>query len=136
MAPEMAVGYIVGWIPSAGVTALQIWLHRKKVKSAPYRLLQSNLQKAQLQWRESRACIEPFHEGKEESDLKAYEKNLLLMGGFFLFLSWMGFFFNLLVLVSVHSLAVSRLERSIFASRLTEKELSGEQVLEAVQELS
>ncbi|XGC81880.1 hypothetical protein ACES2L_05210 [Bdellovibrio bacteriovorus] len=136
MAPEMAVGYIIGWLPSAGVTVAHIWLHRKKVKSARYRLLQSNLQKVQLQWRESRSDLEPFVEGKEEQDLKAYEKNLLFMGMFFLFLSWVGFFFNLIVLFSVHSLAISRKEQKVFASSLTERNLSPAEVDVVVKELS
>ncbi|WP_374079085.1 hypothetical protein [Bdellovibrio bacteriovorus] len=134
MAPEMAAAYVVGWIPSAAITGLQIWLNRKKVKSAPYRQLQKNLQKVGLIWRESRSDMEPFREGKEEQDLKSYEKNILLMGTFFLFLSWVGFFFNLLVLISVHSLAVSRKERKLFSSDLTTQDLAVEPIQEILKE--
>lgn len=134
MAPELAAAYVIGWIPSAGVTGLQIWLHRRKVQRPAYRKMQANLRKAGLLWRESRSDLEPFQEGKEDQDLKAYEKNLLLMGSFFLFLSWLGFFFNLLVLISVHSLAVSRKERFLFSSALTEQDLLVEQVQEILKE--
>ncbi len=82
MAPEMAAAYVIGWIPSASVTGLQIWLNRKKVRASDYRLLQENLRKVGLQWRESRSDLEPYYEGKEEHDLHSYEKNLLLMGTF------------------------------------------------------
>lgn len=134
MAPELAAAYVIGWIPSAGVTGLHLWLHRKKVQRPTYRKMQANLQKAGLLWRESRSDLEPYQEGKEDQDLKAYEKNLLLMGSFFLFLSWLGFFFNLLVLISVHSLAVSRKERFLFSSALTEQDLLVEQVQEILKE--
>lgn len=128
MAPEMAVSYVVGWIPSAAVTGLHFYLHRKKVRSAPYQQLQKNLRKVNLVWRESRANMEPFAEGKEERDLALYEKNLLLMGTFFFFLSWAGFVFNLIILVSMHKLAVSRKEQKIFASPLTERDLEAKDI--------
>ncbi|WII71434.1 hypothetical protein QJS83_13270 [Bdellovibrio sp. 22V] len=134
MAPELAAAYVVGWIPSAIVTGLQVGLHRKKVKTPSYRLLQNNLQKVGLIWRESRSDIEPYSEGKEERDLHAYEKNLFLMGAGFLFLSWMGFLFNLIVLISVHSLAVSRKERKIFESDLTSKDLGVDEVRAILKE--
>lgn len=124
MAPEMAIAYVVGWIPSAAVTGIHFYLHRKKVRSGPYRQMQNNLRKVNLVWRESRADLEPFAEGKEERDLALYEKNLLLMGTFFLFLSWAGFVFNLIILVSMHWLAISRKEQKIFASPLINRDLS------------
>lgn len=128
MAPEMAVSYVVGWIPSAAVTGLHFYLHRKKVRSGPYQQLQKNLRKVNLIWRESRADIETFTEGKEERDLALYEKNLLLMGTFFFFLSWAGFVFNLIILVSMHKLAVSRKEQKIFASPLTQRDLEAKDI--------
>lgn|GEM_PF-1911093 len=87
------------------------------------------------QQRESRSDLEPYRDGKEAHDLAAYEKNLLLMGTFFLFLSWLGVFFNLLVLFSVHSLAVSRKERKLFSSDLTAQDLSASQIQEILKEL-
>lgn len=136
MAPELAAAYVVGWVPSAAVTGLHIYLHRKKVRSSEYRFLQKNLQKMNLLWRESRAEIEPFSEGKEARDLAAYEKNLLLMGTFFLFLSWAGFVFNLIVLVSMHKLAISRKEQKIFASPLTRGELNVDDIETILKEQS
>jgi hypothetical protein len=123
MAPEMAVSYVIGWIPSAVTTGLQIWFHRKKVKSLAYQQLQNNLKKIDLMWSESTSDIEPFIEGKEEEALKSYEKSILLMGALFLLLSWLGFFFNLAVLLSVHFLAVSRREQKIFSSSLSIKDV-------------
>lgn len=128
MAPEMAISYVVGWIPSATVTGIHFYLHRKKVRSVPYRQLQNNLHKVGLIWRESRSDIETFAEGKEERDLVLYEKNLLLMGTFFFFLSWAGFVFNLIILVSMHKLAISRKEQKIFASPLIERDLNASDI--------
>ncbi|WP_291515533.1 hypothetical protein [Bdellovibrio sp. ArHS] len=109
MAPSWLAAYVIGW-------------------------LQANLQKVGLLWRESNSDLEGFQEGKEAQALRGYEKNLLLMGSFFLFLSWLGFFFNLLVLISVHSWAVSRKERFLFSSALTEQDLLVEQVQEILKE--
>lgn len=134
MAPELAAAYVIGWIPSASVTGLHLWLHRRKIRTPAYRQLQSNLQKAGLYWRESRSDIEPYSEGLEQQNLKEYEKNILLMGTFFLFLSWGGFLFNLIVLFSVHSLAISRKERSLFASTLTTLDLTPDQVRDYLKE--
>jgi len=50
-------------------------------------------------------------------------------------LSWLGVFFNLLVLFSVHSLAVSRKERKLFSSDLTAQDLSASQIQEILKEL-
>lgn len=136
MAPELAAMYVVGWVPSGTVTGLQILWHRKKVKSAPYRQLQRNLQKVDLLWRESTAQIEPFRKGKELQDLQNYEKNLLLMGVFFLLLSWLGLIFNLIVLFSVHFIAISRHERKIFASELTSQDLAAPEVQDLLREFT
>lgn len=135
MAPELAAAYVIGWIPSASVTGLHLWIHRKKVKAPAYRQLQNNLQKVGLYWRESRSDVEPFTEGAEAQNLKAYEKNILLMGTFFLFLSWGGFLFNLIVLISVHSLAISRKERALFESPLTTQDLPPEEVQKILKEI-
>lgn len=135
MAPEMAAAYVVGLIPSASVTGLQIWFHRKKVTNIRYRRLQENLKKVGLVWREANSELEEYQPEKETQDLQRYEKDILLMGTFFLFLSWIGALFNTIILISVHFLAVSRKERKLFSSALAEKDLSIEQVQEILQEL-
>lgn len=136
MAPELAVAYVVGWVPSCFVTGLHFYSHRKKVRSESYQQLQRNLHKVGLSWREAHSNIEEFKEGKEDHDLRNYEKNLLLMGAAFFLLSWAGVIFNLIVFFSVHSWAVSRKERQIFSSDLTSKELSPDQVQGILKELS
>lgn len=135
MAPELAIAYVVGWVPSTLVTGLHFWTHRKKVKSAPYLQLQSNLHKVGLSWREAHSEIEEFQEGKEKHDLANYEKNLLLMGAAFFLMSWAGVIFNLIVFFSVHSWAVSRKERSLFASELCTRDLSAIEVKNILQEV-
>lgn len=135
MAPEMAAAYIVGLVPSAAVTGMQIWFHRKKIKSIKYRLLQQNLKKVNLVWREAHSELEPYKPDKENQDLKKFEKDILLMGTLFFFLSWIGAFFNGIILFSVHVLAVSRKERKIFASALTQEDLLVEKIQDILREL-
>ncbi|MGZ3770355.1 MAG: hypothetical protein ACXVCP_03220 [Bdellovibrio sp.] len=119
----MAAAYIIGWIPSACVTGLQILTHRKKVRSTKYRQLQENLKKVNLVWREAHSELEAYETDKEFHDLKKFEKDIFLMGTFFFFLSWLGAFFNFVVFISIHFLALSNKERKIFSSELTERDL-------------
>jgi hypothetical protein len=56
------------------------------------------------------------------------------MGTFFFFLSWAGFIFNLIVLVSMHKLAVSRKEQRVFASPLTQKDLTVSEIEKVLKE--
>lgn len=136
MAPELAAVYVSGWLPCAAVTGLQIWLHRRKTQTPAYRQLQNNLKKVDLYWRESRSDFEPWAQGKETKDLHSYEKNLLLMGAFFLFLSWGGLILNLIVLASVHSLAISRKEQRVMASDLTRQDLPVTEIQKTLKELA
>lgn len=134
MAPEMAAFYIVGLVPSASVTGLQIWFHKKKVRGLGYRQLQENLKKVGLQWREAHSELEEYQPEKETHDLKRFERDILLMGAFFLFLSWIGAFFNALILISMHYLAISRKERKLFSTILTKEDLASEKIQEILKE--
>lgn len=134
MAPELAVAYVVGLIPSAMVTGIQLWFHRKKVRSGEYRQLQNNLKKVGLVWREAHSDFEEYQPEKESTDLKRFEKDILLMGTFFFFLSWLGAIFNTIVLISVHFLAVTHKERKIFASELSASDLPIEKIQTILQE--
>ena len=112
MAPELAAGYVIGWIPSLAVTGLHFWLHKKKEESPAVKQLQKNLSSVQKYWSESQGHILELSENSLKNDKDMVHKSLWIMGALFFFLSWLGFLFNLLILISVHSLAISRTNQS------------------------
>jgi hypothetical protein len=128
MAPEMALSYVIGTIPSLTVTVLHFWLHKKKITSKPFLQLQRNLQGVQKYWCESQGKILDLTEDAIAKDDKNFRKTLKVMGTIFFFLSWFGFFFNLIILISIHSIAISRYEKKIFNSALCEDDLSFSEV--------
>ena len=134
MAPEMAAVYIIGWIPTALVSATQYYVHQKKMRSPEMQQLQSNLKKIDLYWSESQANFIPRLDGTAEKG--NYRRTLLILGVIFIALSWFGFLFNLLVFISTQYLAVSRREKLVFASALSHNNLSTEQVQILVNELA
>ncbi|MBO9668331.1 MAG: hypothetical protein J7501_16140 [Bdellovibrio sp.] len=135
MAPEMAVGYVIGVIPSLAATAVHFWFHKKKLKSSAFQQLQTNLASIHKFWSESQSRILALEDGSSEQDQEAFKKSLAIMGTLFAFLSWMGFIFNIIVLWSVHSLAVTRLEQKVFASDLCKRTLSASEVQALVAEI-
>lgn len=57
MAPELAAAYVIGWIPSAGLSVLQVYLYERKIKKAEARQLQANLKKVNSYWAESQGKV-------------------------------------------------------------------------------
>lgn len=131
--PELAVVYLVGFLITAGLVALHIFLQIQKQKSTEMRFIQSNLKKINLFWSDCDANIKEFQIGAEEKDLDKSIKSILLSGVGFTFLSWLGFLFQLVVMMSLRYLAVKRLERNLFSSELSENEVSNEKTREIVQ---
>lgn len=135
MAPEMAAGYVVGWIPSLSVTALQYWFYKKRIQSPAFQQLQQNLAQVETYWSETQARFVPLHEDSFKKDQDSFLRSLWIMGGIFFLMSWAGFIFNLIVLLSVRWMAVPRLERKVFASPLCERSLSHKEVSDELAEL-
>lgn len=136
MAPELAAAYVIGWIPSAGLTAFQAYLYERKIKKAESRQLQTNLRKVHSYWAESQGKVLSLDEGSPQKDRKIFRRSLLIMGALFLFLSWLGVFFHLLVMSSMHVLAISRFEKRIFSSALVTQELDDKKIAELLKEIS
>lgn len=135
MAPEMAVAYVAGLIPSTLVTGAHLLLFRKKVNSAPIQQLQRNLAEVSMYWSESGACVRTLAEGNPTDDARIYLRGLKLLGLACFFLSWIGMFFHLIILVSLRYIAVPRIERAILSSRLAQRRLSQGEVMEVLSEI-
>ncbi|MEK2687725.1 hypothetical protein [Bdellovibrio sp. GT3] len=124
MAPEMAASYIVGIFPSLATTGAHYWFHQKKVKSAAFQQLQKNLSSVQKYWCESQGRVLPLNDDSHQKDADAFKTSLYIMGTLFAFMSWAGFFFNMVVLASTRKFAISRFEQKIFNSDLCTKNLN------------
>ncbi|MBC7419744.1 MAG: hypothetical protein H7328_03355 [Bdellovibrio sp.] len=133
--PELAAGYLLGFICTLLLVGLHIVLQTRKQKSKAMRQLQSNLKKINLFWSDSEADLKPYSAGAEKLDAEKSLKSILISGAGFIFLSWFGFLFQFILMLSVRFLAVKRLERNLFNSELAEIELSTEMIQQKVQSI-
>lgn len=133
--PEIAAGYLIGLLLTAGLVALHIYLQTRKQNSLAMRYLQMNLKKINLFWSESESAIKDYTPGAEKIDAQKSIRSILVSGVGFIFLSWLGFLFQFIIMLSLRFLAVKRIERRLFASDLTEKELNPDTIQKFVLSL-
>lgn len=136
MAPELAISYAVGIVPSAAMAVYHFMSSRNKVRSHSQRNLQKNLNQVGLFWSESQGQIESLSEMKNpREDWAQQEKSILVMSAFGVALSWFGLFAQSVIIFSMRKLAVSRKEKSVMASPLVERELSSDEVKNILKEV-
>lgn len=135
MLPEMAASYAVGMIPSASLTGLHLFLQKRKLETTAMRRLQANLEKIGHYWSDTDSSVLPRSSESLSQDFEKYRRSLFVFGGICLFLSWLGFFAQLMVMVSIRYLARSRLEQRLFASDLVEENLPADHVKARVDEI-
>lgn len=135
MAPEMAVAYVAGLIPSTLVSGAHLLLFKRRINSPPVRLLQNNLAEVGLYWSESSASIRECREGSAKRDEQLYLRGVKILGLGCFFLSWVGVFFHLLILLSLRYIAMPRLERALMRSSLATRSLSAEETRRALIEI-
>ena len=133
MIPEIAAAYVTGLVPSSALTALHLYLFRRKIKSKEMHCLQSNLQKVNLFWSESNGEISTLEQGTPALAERKYFRNVIIFGVFFFFLSWIGFSVQLAIMISLRYLAMPRVERALFASRLAHQDLPESDVRSELQ---
>jgi hypothetical protein len=133
--PELAAGYLVGFLLTAGLVALHVFLQIRKQKSSAMRMLQNNLKKNDLFWCDSESSIQEYRPHAEKIDLQRSIKSILISGVAFMFFSWLGFVMQIILMMSVRYLAVKRIETKLFESELAEKELNPEKSREIIKEL-
>lgn len=133
--PEIALGYLVGFVWTAGLVALHLFLQIKKMNGPAMKMLQKNLLKINLFWSESEASVKQHVVGIEESDRKKTIRSILISGTGFTFLSWLGFAMQFTLMLSLRYLAVKRIETRLFESDLVEKEVASEICREIVNKI-
>ncbi len=144
MAPELGAAYLVGFLPNFGLTGLHLWLARRRQQSPATQNLQNNLASVNLTWNETKAELQalPLNATKEQlaekqaHDLEQYNRTALIFGALCAGLSWLGFFFQLLMMASLRFLANPRSEKFLRSSRLcTRADLPTKDVLEILAQL-
>lgn len=136
MITEMAAGFTIGLIPSGILSISHVLWARQSRKSLKFQNLRNNLAKIQMYWSENQACVMSVNEGEEIKDTQQFDKSVQILSlGCFL-TSWLGFFFHILIWSSTAALAVSRFEKHIMNSKLTQTVLDKAEILDILQELS
>ncbi len=143
MAPELGVAYVTGLIPNFALTSLHLWLARRRAKSPDTQNLQLNLLKLQLVWCETKAELQRLNPptperslDTQDRDLEHYNKTAVIFGALCAAISWLGFFFQLLMMASLRYLASPRNERFLRASRLTQTpDLTVTEISEILEQL-
>lgn len=114
---------------------IHIFLQLRKQKSPQMRMLQTNLKKLNLFWSETESQIKEYAPGFEKLDSEKSIRSILVSGIGFAFLSWIGLFFEFVLMLSLRYLAVKRIEIRLFDSDLVEKELDVRKSREIVDQI-
>ena len=114
---------------------LHMGLQSRKQKSLAMRQVQSNLKKIDMFWSDSESQIKDYFPGAEKSDAEKSIRSILISGLGFAFLSWLGLFFQLVLMISLRYLAVKRVEIRLFESELAEKDLDAVKSREIVAQI-
>ncbi|MFZ4402917.1 MAG: hypothetical protein ACOYOK_02335 [Pseudobdellovibrionaceae bacterium] len=136
MAPELALAYTVGLIPSGGFSLFHFLYHKRKSKSAAMIQLQNNLKKCNYFWSENTGTIEIYSTELQLKDQQQQRSTYILICSTATLLSWLGLFFHLIVFFSLNYIAISRNEKKIFSSALVDQDLSIENVEDLLKELT
>lgn len=130
MIPELAVVYVAGLPANAALSGLHAFLFRMKMRS-----VQANLSRVGFFWSDSKSKIRRIGDDTEAKDIAAYYKTVIRLGVICFVLSWVGFFFQLLVMFSIRFLARPGLERAVLTSDLAARELTSEEVKAALSDI-
>jgi hypothetical protein len=126
--PELADIYLIGFVACWIVSGIHLYLIHQRKSSQKTLLVQKNLKKIGKFFSENSATIEDYFEGCYKSDHKKALFSILIFSIIFGFLSWFGFIFNLIYIISLLWLAKPRLEKQLYQCPLAEKELDAESI--------
>lgn len=134
---EIIVGaWLLGFLLSVPVVSWSFYITRKHLSSEANLILNQNLNKIGLYWSNVSADFVELSPGAIEQDAKKTLMNSWRVG-ILGFLGMPGFFFLVIVVVSVNILAKSRKEKAVFESLLAkDKNLNLEQIKDLVQKIS
>ncbi len=133
--PELAFGYLIGFAATTFLVALHIILQVRKQHSKKMQMVQLNLRKNDLFWSDCESSIKSYSVLAEKEDLEKSLKSIFISGAAFVFMSWVGFLLQMILMLSIRCLAVKRIERNLLASELAEQDVPADQVSTIVKKL-
>lgn len=133
--PELAAIFTIGLFCSLLLTLTHYFMVARKVNSAGWIQLQKNLILIGSYWSEARGALEKHEAGLVELDLQRFYRQIWILGGLLVMLSWLGFFLQILIIISLRYFLRSRTELKLFNSILVEQDLTADQVRATLKDL-
>ncbi len=134
--PELAAAYAVGFVACLALTLLYVFLRDRRRHSDGAKNVQTNLAKLGLFWSDSRDSIVPLTPTSADDESKRSQRTIGYTGLILSLLSWLGFVFLLVIMISERFLARSRRERNLFTSELVRSSsLDANEVRRAINHL-
>lgn len=116
--PELAAAYTVGFLSSLLLTTVFYLLWSRYQQRTEALTLYENLKTVDVYWSDREDRLKAWSEVDFEVDQKKAARSLIATSVGLSFLSWVGFAFILLLMLSYRFLARSRFEKRLFASDL------------------
>ena len=134
--PELAAAYAVGFVACLALTILYVVLRDRRRNSVRARFVQAHLAQLNLYWSDSAEAIVPLTAHSASEETSRSRRSIGLTGLIMSLLSWPGFLFLLIIMLSERFLARSRRERKLFSSKLASAAtLEREDVQRTIDEL-
>ena len=133
--PELAFGILIGALLSL-ITGIIIYFSElRKYKSPEFLVLEKNLRLIGKRWNDLDKSIDDYTPKGKHAEANRQINTILMITGVAILLSWLGFFFYLLIYVSIKKLGRNRLSDKVFDSLLVQKELLQGDVQSIVTEI-
>lgn len=134
--PELAFIILIGSGLSLVAGVIIYLTELRKYKSSEFLLLEKNLRQINKRWDDLNKSIDDYTIGGKSAEADRQINTILIFTGVAILLSWLGFFFYLLIYISIKKLGRNRLSDKVFDSTLVQKELSAAEVQSVVAEIT
>jgi hypothetical protein len=134
--PELAVIGLIGAAFSLMTGVVIYVLELRKYKRPEFLVLEKNLLLIGKRWNDLNKSIDDYTPDGKQAEVSRQTNTILTITGVAFLLSWLGFFFYLLIYISIKKLGRNRLSDKVFKSLLVQKELALSEVQSIVTELT
>ncbi len=133
--PELAALIAIGATMSV-LTGIVIYIcELRKYKSFEFVNLEKNLQQIDKRWNDLNKTFEVYAKDGKKIEVNKQINTILTITFVAMLLSWLGFFFYLLIYLSIKKLGRNRLSDKVFDSVLVQKNLPADQVQTIVDQI-
>lgn len=132
--PELAASYLVGFCLVMIASGFMILAERRVMGSSGMRHIQGNLAQVGLRFSHSRDSLIPLEEASSSSKCSSQQDGMILLSVGCAFLSWVGFFFIILMWFSLAKLGQKR-RRHLLGSRLAQSHLETVEIQKILHDL-